>query len=94
MRVTHRERHREDHPDHIDRGADSPEGWLYAPQILPAPGVRGTPARADLSVVFSGRLLVTALSSYRVGETLAREAILVSTVLSVPVLVVVAALLG
>lgn len=71
-----------------------PEGWLYAPQILPSSGVRSTLARADLSVVFSGRLLVTALSSYRVGETLAREAILVSTVLSVPVLVVVAALLG
>ncbi|MFF8098635.1 AEC family transporter [Streptomyces sp. NPDC016640] len=38
--------------------------------------------------------LFTYASSYRVGEKLAREAILVSTVLSVPVLVVVAALLG
>ncbi|MET9758321.1 AEC family transporter [Streptomyces sp. NPDC006372] len=38
--------------------------------------------------------LFTYASSYRVGEVLAREAILLSTVLAVPVLVVVAALLG
>ncbi|MER7402033.1 AEC family transporter [Streptomyces sp. NPDC000070] len=38
--------------------------------------------------------LFTYASSYRVGEVLAREAILLSTVVSVPVLVVVAALLG
>ncbi|MGW2895691.1 AEC family transporter [Streptomyces sp. NPDC001212] len=38
--------------------------------------------------------LFTYASRYRVGESLARESILLSTVLSVPVLVVVAALLG
>ncbi|MEU1104164.1 AEC family transporter [Streptomyces tibetensis] len=38
--------------------------------------------------------LFTYASSYRVGEVLAREAILLSTVLAVPVLVAVAALLG
>ena len=38
--------------------------------------------------------LFTYASRYRVGEVLARESILLSTLASVPVLVVVAALLG
>lgn len=38
--------------------------------------------------------LFTYAGRYRVAETLARESILLSTILAVPVLVVVAALLG
>ncbi|MFJ9662755.1 AEC family transporter [Streptomyces griseoflavus] len=64
-----------------------------------AVGVFGLRGAHLLDVVVTAALpaaqnLFTYASSYRVGETLVREAILVSTVLSVPVLVVVAALLG
>ncbi len=64
-----------------------------------AVGVFGLRGAHLLDVVVTSALpaaqnLFTYASSYRVGETLAREAILVSTVVSVPVLVVVAALLG
>ncbi|GAA2550679.1 MULTISPECIES: AEC family transporter [Streptomyces] len=64
-----------------------------------AAGVFGLRGAQLLDVVVTSALpaaqnLFTYASRYRVGETLAREAILVSTVLSVPVLVVVAALLG
>ncbi|MEY9486660.1 malonate transporter [Streptomyces calvus] len=64
-----------------------------------AVGVFGLRSAHLLDVVVTSALpaaqnLFTYASSYRVGETLAREAILVSTVVSVPVLVVVAALLG
>ncbi|MER6408428.1 AEC family transporter [Streptomyces viridosporus] len=64
-----------------------------------AAGVFGLRGAHLLDVVVTSALpaaqnLFTYASSYRVGRTLAREAILVSTVLSVPVLVVVAALLG
>lgn len=59
-------------------------------------GLHGAPL---LDVVVTSALpaaqnLFTYASRYRVGEVLARESILLSTVLSVPVLVVVAALLG
>ncbi|MFD3841307.1 AEC family transporter [Streptomyces sp. NPDC058642] len=64
-----------------------------------AVGVFGLRGHQLLDVVVTSALpaaqnLYTYASSYRVGERLARDAILVSTVLSVPVLVVVAALLG
>ncbi|MEU1695227.1 AEC family transporter [Streptomyces hirsutus] len=64
-----------------------------------AVGVFGLRGAQLLDVVVTSALpaaqnLFTYASSYRVGETLAREAILVSTLLSVPVLVVVAAVLG
>ncbi|MFD7403927.1 AEC family transporter [Streptomyces sp. NPDC059866] len=64
-----------------------------------AAGVFGLRDAALLDVVVTSALpaaqnLFTYASRYRVGETLAREAILLSTLLSVPVLVVVAALLG
>ncbi|MFE9772596.1 AEC family transporter [Streptomyces sp. NPDC005931] len=64
-----------------------------------AAGVFGLRGAALLNVVVTASLpaaqnLFTYASTYRVGETLAREAILVSTVASVPVLVVVAAVLG
>ncbi|GAB2867752.1 hypothetical protein GCM10027074_39180 [Streptomyces deserti] len=64
-----------------------------------AAGVFGLRGAALLDVVVTSSLpaaqnLFTYASSYRVGEVLAREAILLSTVVSVPVLVVVAALLG
>jgi malonate transporter len=64
-----------------------------------AAGVFGLHGASLLDVVVTSALpaaqnLVTYASSYRVGEVLAREAILLSTVLAVPVLVVVAALLG
>jgi predicted permease len=64
-----------------------------------AVGVFGLRGAALLDVVVTSALpaaqnLFTYASSYRVGEVLAREAILLSTVLSVPMLVVVAALLG
>lgn len=64
-----------------------------------AVGVFGLRGEQLLDVVVTSALpaaqnLFTYASSYRVGETLAREAILVSTLLSVPVLVVVAAVLG
>ncbi|MEU4483732.1 AEC family transporter [Streptomyces purpurascens] len=64
-----------------------------------AAGVFGLRGASLLDVVVTSALpaaqnLFTYASSYRVGEVLAREAILLSTVLAVPVLVVVAALLG
>ncbi|OBQ51244.1 hypothetical protein A4U61_14250 [Streptomyces sp. H-KF8] len=64
-----------------------------------AVGVFGLRDAQLLDVVVTSALpaaqnLFTYASSYRVGETLAREAVLVSTLLSVPVLVVVAAVLG
>ncbi|MGW6542915.1 AEC family transporter [Streptomyces massasporeus] len=64
-----------------------------------AAGVFGLRGALLLDVVVTSALpaaqnLFTYASSYRVGEVLAREAILLSTVLSVPVLVVVAAVLG
>jgi predicted permease len=59
-------------------------------------GLHGAPL---LDVVVTSALpaaqnLFTYASRYRVGETLARESILLSTILSVPVLVVIAAVLG
>ncbi|WP_055695055.1 AEC family transporter [Streptomyces prasinopilosus] len=62
-----------------------------------AVGVFGLRGAQVLDVVVTSALpaaqnLFTYASSYRVGETLAREAVLVSTLLSVPVLVVVAVL--
>ncbi|WP_369198826.1 AEC family transporter [Streptomyces djakartensis] len=67
--------------------------WALAAGVF---GLRGAPL---LDVVVTSALpaaqnLFTYASSYRVGEVLAREAILLSTVLAVPVLVVVAAVLG
>ncbi|RZB15146.1 AEC family transporter [Streptomyces sp. F001] len=64
-----------------------------------AAGVFGLRGAALLDVVVTSALpaaqnLFTYASRYRVGETLAREAILLSTLLAVPVLVVVATLLG
>jgi predicted permease len=67
--------------------------WALATGVF---GLRGAPL---LDVVVTSALpaaqnLFTYASSYRVAERLARDAILVSTVVSVPVLVVVAAVLG
>ncbi|MGI5377783.1 AEC family transporter [Streptomyces sp. CA-251387] len=67
--------------------------WALAAGVF---GLRGAPL---LDVVVTSALpaaqnLFTYASSYGVGERLARDSILVSTVLSVPVLVVVAAVLG
>ncbi|MCL8011823.1 AEC family transporter [Streptomyces sp. AS02] len=64
-----------------------------------AVGVFGLRGAQLLDVVVTSALpaaqnLFTYASSYRVGERLARDSILLSTVISVPVLVVVAALLG
>jgi predicted permease len=64
-----------------------------------AAGVFGLHGSQLLDVVVTSALpaaqnLFTYASRYEVGERLARDSILVSTVLSVPVLVVVAALLG
>ncbi|MDF3298246.1 AEC family transporter [Streptomyces tropicalis] len=64
-----------------------------------ATGVFGLHGAQLLDVVVTSSLpaaqnLFTYASRYRVGEALARDAILLSTVLSVPVLVTVAALLG
>ncbi|MGK5695494.1 AEC family transporter [Streptomyces sp. URMC 128] len=64
-----------------------------------AAGVFGLHGASLLDVVVTSALpaaqnLFTYASSYRVGEVLAREAILLSTVVAVPVLVGVAALLG
>ncbi|MDN3024418.1 AEC family transporter [Streptomyces sp. S.PB5] len=64
-----------------------------------AVGVFGLRGHQLLDVVVTSALpaaqnLYTYASSYGVGERLARDSILVSTVLAVPVLVVVAALLG
>ncbi|MET9686241.1 AEC family transporter [Streptomyces coeruleorubidus] len=64
-----------------------------------AAGVFGLHGASLLDVVVTSALpaaqnLFTYASSYRVGEVLAREAILLSTVLAVPVLVVVATVLG
>ena len=67
--------------------------WALAAGVF---GLRGAPL---LDVVVTSALpaaqnLYTYASTYGVGERLARDSILVSTVLSVPVLVVAAALLG
>jgi malonate transporter and related proteins len=67
--------------------------WALAAGVF---GLRGAPL---LDVVVTSALpaaqnLYTYASTYGVGERLARDSILVSTVISVPVLVVVAALLG
>lgn len=67
--------------------------WALAAGVF---GLRGAPL---LDVVVTSALpaaqnLFTYASSYRVAERLARDSILLSTVISVPVLVVVAALLG
>jgi predicted permease len=67
--------------------------WALATAVF---GLRGAPL---LDVVVTSALpaaqnLFTYASHYRVGESLARESILLSTILSVPVLVGVAALLG
>ncbi|MFI9152234.1 AEC family transporter [Streptomyces sp. NPDC053367] len=67
--------------------------WLLAAGLF---GLRGAPL---LDVVVTAALpaaqnLFTYASTYRVGEVLAREAVLLSTVVSVPVLVGVAAVLG
>ncbi|MFE2043454.1 AEC family transporter [Streptomyces sp. NPDC059477] len=67
--------------------------WALAAAVF---GLKGA---ALLDVVVTSALpaaqnLFTYASRYRVGEVLARESILLSTMLSVPVLVVVAALLG
>ncbi|MFI1357143.1 AEC family transporter [Streptomyces sp. NPDC020898] len=67
--------------------------WALAAGVF---GLRGAPL---LDVVVTSALpaaqnLFTYAGRYRVGETLARESILLSTILAVPVLVVVAALLG
>ncbi|MEU3789570.1 AEC family transporter [Streptomyces fructofermentans] len=67
--------------------------WALASGVL---GLRGAPL---LDVVVTAALpaaqnLFTYASRYRVGEVLARESILLSTMLAVPVLVVVAATLG
>ncbi|MFF5369290.1 AEC family transporter [Streptomyces sp. NPDC013187] len=67
--------------------------WAFAAGLF---GLRGA---SLLDVVVTSALpaaqnLFTYASSYRVGEVLAREAILLSTVLAVPVLVGVAAVLG
>jgi predicted permease len=67
--------------------------WALAAGVF---GLHGAPL---LDVVVTSALpaaqnIFTYASRYRVGEVLAREAILLSTILSVPALVVVAALLG
>ncbi|KAA0935422.1 AEC family transporter [Streptomyces apricus] len=67
--------------------------WALAAGVF---GLRGEPL---LDVVVTSALpaaqnLFTYASRYRTGEVLARESILLSTMLAVPVLVVVAALLG
>ncbi|MFD7434995.1 AEC family transporter [Streptomyces sp. NPDC059861] len=77
----------------LKAGAQPLIAWVLAAGVF---GLRGA---ALLDVVVTSALpaaqnLFTYASSYRVGEVLAREAILLSTVLSVPALVVVATLLG
>jgi len=67
--------------------------WALAVGLF---GLHGAPL---LDVVVTSALpaaqnLFTYASRYRVGEALARESILLSTILSVPVLVLIAALLG
>ncbi|MET7828684.1 AEC family transporter [Streptomyces sp. NPDC005386] len=67
--------------------------WALAVTVF---GLHGAPL---LDVVVTSALpaaqnLFTYASRYRVGETLARESVLLSTVAAVPVLVLVAALLG
>ncbi|GAA2434812.1 AEC family transporter [Streptomyces glaucus] len=67
--------------------------WALAAGVF---GLRG-PALLDVvvtSALPAAQNLFTYASAYRVGEVLAREAILLSTVVAVPVLVVVAASLG
>lgn len=67
--------------------------WALAAGVF---GLHGAPL---LDVVVTSALpaaqnLFTYASRYRVGETLARESILLSTILSVPALVVIATTLG
>jgi predicted permease len=67
--------------------------WALATGVF---GLHGAPL---LDVVVTSALpaaqnLFTYATTYRVGETLARESILLSTILAVPVLVVVATVLG
>ncbi|WP_369224934.1 AEC family transporter [Streptomyces sp. R39] len=67
--------------------------WTLASAVF---GLRGAPL-LDVTVTSAlpaAQNLYTYASTYRVGEELARDSILLSTVLAVPVLVVVAALLG
>ncbi|MEE1667290.1 AEC family transporter [Streptomyces sp. NPDC002387] len=67
--------------------------WALATTVF---GLRGAPL-LDVTVTSAlpaAQNLYTYAATYRVGEVLARDSILLSTVLSVPVLVVVAALLG
>ncbi|MDX3258759.1 AEC family transporter [Streptomyces sp. MI02-2A] len=67
--------------------------WALATTVF---GLRGAPL-LDVTVTSAlpaAQNLYTYAGTYRVGEVLARDSILLSTVLSVPVLVVVAALLG
>ncbi|MGI5135586.1 MULTISPECIES: AEC family transporter [unclassified Streptomyces] len=67
--------------------------WALATNVF---GLHGAPL-LDVTVTSAlpaAQNLYTYASTYGVGEVLARDAILLSTVLSVPVLVVVAALLG
>ncbi|MFD4955085.1 MULTISPECIES: AEC family transporter [unclassified Streptomyces] len=67
--------------------------WALAAGVF---GLSGAPLLAVVvtSALPAAQNLFTYASRYRVGESLARESILLSTILSVPVLVVVAALLG
>ncbi|MEU0602782.1 AEC family transporter [Streptomyces sp. NPDC006393] len=67
--------------------------WALATSVF---GLRG-PQLLDVvvtSALPAAQNLFTYASRYRVGESLAQESILLSTILSVPVLVAVAALLG
>jgi predicted permease len=67
--------------------------WLLAAGVF---GLRGASLLdvVVLAALPAAQNLFTYASTYRVGEVLAREAILLSTVVSVPVLVGVAAVLG
>ncbi|WP_326803796.1 AEC family transporter [Streptomyces sp. NBC_01788] len=67
--------------------------WALAAGVF---DLSGAPLLAVVvtSALPAAQNLFTYASRYRVGESLARESILLSTILSVPVLVVVAALLG
>ncbi|MEU6364830.1 AEC family transporter [Streptomyces sp. NPDC046931] len=67
--------------------------WILAANVF---GLHGAPL-LDVTVTSAlpaAQNLYTYAGTYEVGEVLARDAILLSTVVSVPVLVVVAALLG
>lgn len=67
--------------------------WALAAERLRPPR-SPTPRRGGHVLLPAAQNLYTYASTYGVGERLARDSILVSTVVSVPVLVVVAALLG